>query len=1181
MDKKTISDLKLFQGVLPLVLFVLTGNAFAYTWSSYIRHDLALQLDAEYNALDANGEPCHDANATTWANLVKELPGASGAITKDGDGFTWLDKAADFGGTARFNCNISPWFSQAGLRILNEQVGGLGMEVAATTRGGKGMTFCTTNVGNGDTTRMNVSYSTNGNGTEWLGGMIGCAQIGTKYYAQMGLGVPWSVCHAIWAYASDGKCRGSKDGVDDSVGGSVINKTYIGTWYNSTMSVGSDGQIHAFRIYTNEVSAFEKAYNAHVDNVRYFGHDPDSRIVYVVGTEESCKPTPTYGLHNTTAAQTPTLSVANLLTEYAIDGQLAYDSSAGDNVQRVAYRGYSYRLPNAEPVVGTETSFDFASLDRDVEFTWLWERQSLIDASVYGGAGGTVALGGTEPSTSAQAYIDAAGTVALSATPDADWNFARWSGDVDGIDDVTVSTIIVPANKARKLYANFEEAHHTPVDLTFTADSGDWNDPANWGGKLPVATDTATIPAGKTVYLSSPTPQLASVTIAGTIEMSGWTTALNADSVSVADGGVLTCAGPFNDKADAVNPSVSMSNRVWIVAGSVSVAAGGRVDVSGRGWGDRAGTGTSRAYGPGGNVGNYCGGTYGGSAQGYKVPYGSVETPLDPGSSGCSGTKGYATPGGGAIFLDVSGTVTVRGTLAANGEAGIAGTQGAGAGGSVYVKCARLIADGATISAEGGAAGDATTAMAGAGGRISLAYATASESDGDIVSTRVSAAPGLCSAGGFNANVNPTVVHASVDGKTGDRRATPGTVCLPDMRFVASLANGKLSGELHVPGVTELTFDTLDVTTGYFAFADEIRTVNVTHDLVLKGNCARLDFGARLVKARGDVANRLSYTSASSGPFNLKVGGNLRLKDGARLDLAPAPTGEKGKCGLFVTVGGEFEMDAGSFMTVDTMPVDGSTCNIVCGSFMQAAGATVWADAMGFAVGSVGSSWSAWARRGVTTSEGQGMGLGNDWYHIGAGHGGQGGYEIQTSQWDKYFGKYGVTNDMPQHPIYAGSSGAAYGGPGGHGGGYIRISAAGAMRIAGTLTANGQNGGSSNGAGGAGGAIFLEAASFRGASTAVLTAIGGAGHQVSPGSGGGLITIWKGPAWTANLKESKIGPYEGRPLFAEGATVSVAAGADGPQTWHGRADAPDVVSATAGKVTFVEPRIPGMMIFIR
>ena len=128
------------------------------------------------------------------------------------------------------------------------------------------------------------------------------------------------------------------------------------------------------------------------------------------------------------------------------------------------------------------------------------------------------------------------------------------------------------------------------------------------------------------------------------------------------------------------------------------------------------GEGFAATNGPGGGGANE-GGTHGGVGEGNSdATYGSFTNPTSLGSGG------NQTAGGGAIVLSVTGTLTVNGTLSADGEDVSAAFNDAGAGGSINITAAGLTGTG-TISADGGGtppSGSPNASQAGGGGRISL-----------------------------------------------------------------------------------------------------------------------------------------------------------------------------------------------------------------------------------------------------------------------------------------------------------------------------------------------------------------------------------------------------------------------------------------------------------------------------
>ncbi len=86
------------------------------------------------------------------------------------------------------------------------------------------------------------------------------------------------------------------------------------------------------------------------------------------------------------------------------------------------------------------------------------------------------------------------------------------------------------------------------------------------------------------------------------------------------------------------------------------------------------------------------------------IAHDSVYAPTRVGGhGGTSGTYGIDGAGGGTIKLNVTQTLTIGGTISANGGKGTT-TVGGGAGGAVWITCSIMEGKG-SILANGGAAG--------------------------------------------------------------------------------------------------------------------------------------------------------------------------------------------------------------------------------------------------------------------------------------------------------------------------------------------------------------------------------------------------------------------------------------------------------------------------------------------
>ena len=159
------------------------------------------------------------------------------------------------------------------------------------------------------------------------------------------------------------------------------------------------------------------------------------------------------------------------------------------------------------------------------------------------------------------------------------------------------------------------------------------------------------------------------------------------------------------------NNGAAETYKLNITSKNLTVNTGGEITVYNRGYATARGPGSGTFWDP--TLTRYVAGTHGG--QGYinaKSSYGSVTEPVSLGSGGTHG------PGGGAIKLVVSGTLTLDGTINAN-AGNVASHQAPGAGGSIWIETKRLTGTGA-ITADGGNTGGGYWAAGGGGGRVAV-----------------------------------------------------------------------------------------------------------------------------------------------------------------------------------------------------------------------------------------------------------------------------------------------------------------------------------------------------------------------------------------------------------------------------------------------------------------------------
>lgn len=202
--------------------------------------------------------------------------------------------------------------------------------------------------------------------------------------------------------------------------------------------------IYAIRVYNRVLEPAEIAQNALVDDERFRGI---SSMTYTVGAtlddveDTSVTVTPDYGIHTTSMGEQVAFSVADSMADYE-DGVRA--ASIGEG-HRAYYAGMSVRDDGTEIARKTEEAFSWTIASAKMTFVWQFTNEQIrVVTSVQGD--GRVSGGG---------WTKKGGTTTLVATPDADCEFVKWTGDVTGIADVTASTVSFTLDAPRALTAVF------------------------------------------------------------------------------------------------------------------------------------------------------------------------------------------------------------------------------------------------------------------------------------------------------------------------------------------------------------------------------------------------------------------------------------------------------------------------------------------------------------------------------------------------------------------------------------------------------------------------------------------------------------------------------------------------------------------------------------------------------
>ena len=214
----------------------------------------------------------------------------------------------------------------------------------------------------------------------------------------------------------------------------------------------------------------------------------------------------------------------------------------------------------------------------------------------------------------------------------------------------------------------------------------------------------------------------------GTLNLGGTYTFPTTMNGTIASGGNLTHGTNTTTKTNYIN--LGFNNLT--VSGTINVNGKGyQAGTTASGGGNGSGSGGGLGEANSGNAGS--GGGYGGAGgtgqtnRAGGTTYGSSSNPVDLGSGGGASSANAGGAGGGYAKLTVTGTLTIGGSITANGSAGSANASNAGGGGSggtIWISAGTLAGAG-SIAANGGLGGDSSAAKdggSGGGGRVYLYY---------------------------------------------------------------------------------------------------------------------------------------------------------------------------------------------------------------------------------------------------------------------------------------------------------------------------------------------------------------------------------------------------------------------------------------------------------------------------
>lgn len=521
------------------------------------------------------------------------------------------------------------------------------------------------------------------------------------------------------------------------------------------------------------------------------------------------------------------------------------------------------------------------------------------------------------------------------------------------------------------------------------------------------------------------------------------------------------------------------------------------------------------AIGGGGGAGHAGNGGNAVNPNNFGVAYGDSSQPMLLGAGGGAAVDTDGGDGGGAIRLDVSGTLTIDGTITSNGEDGEDSTNvggGGASGGSVFLSTNNLTGAG-TITAQGGVGGDATgnntaDGGGGSGGRVVIEYESSAFSAESIFVNG-----GTVAAGSNNAGVGAAGSILLLDTDDDDMTLKSSFDLQSDgdyTRNTITINNG-----------TSVSCEAMISTLNFIA-TDTIAFDNVNWTCT---SAATINFGANNWTMTG--ANTMDW-SAVGGVVNWDIQNDVNIQNLTYTGGSASTTQN----------GGILNWSNPINITLTNSTIDSSVQWEGISSLTIDADSSISASDKGCDGGSGPNGNGYGPDEGnnaictiTTAGYGDGTTLGAGEYPGGAGYGGAGGAS--------YDGVISATYGDQTTPTLPGSGGGASGGDGGRGGGIVRISTpvdTGIINVLGSINALGATGASgiaNTGGGGSGGSIYITTGVLTGSGTfSVDGGAGGeqtvgAGARSGSGGGGGRVALYTNGLTTEPTHYSRDGGVAG------------------------------------------------------
>ncbi len=680
------------------------------------------------------------------------------------------------------------------------------------------------------------------------------------------------------------------------------------------------------------------------------------------------------------------------------------------------------------------------------------------------------------------------------------------------------------------------------ASVTWTGStSSTWHTGSNWSSSVaPTSADDATIAPGSasTITLwSGQTASFNNLTIGGggvtttlviignigtgtniTIENKGVLEFKNAipqtitGTITVKSGGVLTHSANTTAQAHIID----------LTAQNIDVQSGGVIDIAGKGYsstasasgrGPGAGIGTSGNYSSGAGHGGTGGNSTANGNQGGKG-YCDITNINTIGSSGGSGNS-TGGAGGGLVRLYAPGTITLNGSILANGLSGTSNpTTAGGAGGGVRMVADTITGTPTSFTVAGGTPSSGSSG--GGGGCVQIAYTTSNS----ILDSQVTLSGG-----------NGTAGNGGRPGGSGLLYVKQASATYGDLYLNNTFTTTQSTTTVYAQN---MTFNSLSLTRSRFAVTSTQRITLAHPSQTPFAGGSQATPGTIFVQGTLDLggASNLESTGLLMGggtlvnPTSLIIGVNGHLSFSGVNTLAPLTSvSSSGQLYInraaFPVSNMSLVMNPGATTTLagfttTTSPLVLSDLTINNNALLtHEANGSTQAHVINIAANNItintggsinvdGKGYSRNTAQCYGRGYGPGGGSGNSFVSQGAGGGGHGG----AGGWGRNGNSGGVAYCVGSNIGTIGSAGgdgSACAFDAGAGGGLIVLSATSTVTINGTLSAKGMvaaSGSTSNSGHGAGGGIKITAATVAGTPT-LFSAAGGTGTIYPGGNGGG------------------------------------------------------------------------------